>query len=107
MIEPLARKSDWVALTAIICGVAPLPLALLSLIPFAGCLASPLMLLSPPAAIGFGIAGVVRAKSEREPNYVQPLTGVVLGFCWLVLALVALVLFSRHGGLKELWRELD
>ena len=107
MLEPHARKSDWVALTAVICGVAPVPLMLLSLVPFAGCLASPLMLLSPPAAIGLGIAGIVRAKSEREPNYVQPLTGVVLGLCWLVLALVALVLFSRSGGLKELWREFD
>ena len=107
MIEPLARKSDWVSLTAVICGLAPLPLALLSIVPFAGCLASPLMLLSPPAAIGFGIAGLVRAKSQPEPNYVQPLTGVVLGFCWLVLAGVGLVLFNRHGGLKELFREFD
>ena len=107
MIEPLARKSDWVSLTAVLCGLAPLPLMVLGLVPFAGCLSGPVMLLAPPAAIGFGIAGLVRAKSQPEPNYLQPLTGVVLGFCWVVLALVGLVLFNRHGGLKTMLHQFD
>jgi hypothetical protein len=102
VLEPLARKSDWVSLTAILCGVAPVPLLLLSVLPLVGCLSGPLILLAPLGAIGFGVAGLVRAKSQPEPNYVQPLTGLVLGFCWVVLALVGVVLFFRAGGLKLL-----
>lgn len=96
-LEPLTRQSDWVSLTAVICGVAPLPLALLSLLPLVGCLASPVLLLSIPGAIGFGVAGLVRARAQPEPNYVQPLTGLVLGFTWAVLFLVGLVFLSRSG----------
>lgn len=97
-LEPLGRKSDPVALVAIICGVAPVPLILVGLVPIVGCLATPLLLLSVPAAIGFGIAGVVRAHSEPEPNYVQPVTGLVLGVTWLLLSVAgALFLFKGAG----------
>lgn len=94
-LEPLTRQSDWVSLTAVICGVAPLPLVLLSLLPLVGCLTTPLLLLSVPGAIGFGVAGLVRARAQPEPNYVQPLTGLVLGVTWAVLLVVAVVFLSR------------
>jgi hypothetical protein len=97
-IEPLGRKSDPVALVAIICGVAPVPLLLFGLVPFVGCLATPVALLSVPAAIAFGIAGIIRARSEPEPNYVPPVTGLVLGVTWLLLSVAgALFLFRGVG----------
>lgn len=99
-IEPLGRQSDWVALTAVICGVAPLPLGLLSILPLVGCLSSPLLLLAVPGAIGFGIAGLVRAKSQPEPNYVLPATGLLLGVIWLVAMAVGLVMLVPR------WRDM-
>ncbi len=102
-IEPLNRQSDWVALTAVICGVAPLPLGLLSVLPLIGCLSTPLVLFCVPGAIGFGIAGIVRAKSQPEPNYVLPLTGLVLGVTWLALLCVgAVLLFPEAKRLMNL-----
>ena len=97
-IEPMGRKSDPFALVAIICGVAPVPLVILGLVPIVGCLATPLLLLSVPAAIGFGVAGVVRAHSEPEPNYVQPVTGLALGVTWLLLSAVGAVFLFRGAG---------
>lgn len=97
-LEPLNRPADWVALTSVICGVASVPLVVLSVVPFASCLTGPLLLLATPAAIGFGIAGVVRARSQPEPNYVLPLTGLVLGTMWILLGGAAVVFFSRGGG---------
>ena len=96
--EPLARTSDWVSLMAIICGIAPIPFGLLSMVPIVGCLSTPVMLLAVPAAIGFGIAGIVRASNQPEPNYVQPVTGLVLGLSWLVLTVGAVVWFLRGPG---------
>lgn len=104
-LEPLGRKSDPVALVAIICGVAPLPLAVLGMVPILGCLATPVMLLSVPAAIGFGIAGIVRAHGEPEPNYVQPATGLALGVTWLLLS-VAGALFLFKGAAKSFTENL-
>ena len=97
-LEPLNRQADWVALTSVICGVAPVPLVVLSVVPFANRLATPLLWLAMPAAIGFGIAGVVRAHSQPEPNYVPPLTGLVLGTMWILLGVAAVMFFSRDGG---------
>lgn len=97
-----ARPSDPVALVAVICGVAPLPLALLSMIPFVGCLTSPLSLLCVPGAIGCGIAGIVRARSQPDPNYVVPVAGLVLGVIWIVLALVIVVVaFAGQNSFME------
>lgn len=97
-LEPLTRQSDWVAQAAIICGIAPLPLTVLSMLPLVGCLGSPLLLACVPAAIGFGIAGIVRARSQPEPNYVQPITGLV----WAALLGVAAVfLFVGENSLLE------
>jgi hypothetical protein len=101
-----ARPSDQIALFAIICGVAPLPLTLLSMIPFVGCLTSPLTLLCVPGAIGFGIAGIVRARSQPEPNYVLPVTGLALGVIWIVLALV-IVVVAFAGGNSFMERALN
>jgi len=103
-LEPLARKSDWVALTAVLCGLAPPVLLLMSLLPLVSCIASPLLLFSWPCAIGFGVAGVVRARAQPEPNYVLPLTGLVLGLGWALLGAAALVFFSRGGGMESLLR---
>lgn len=90
------------ALAAIICGVAPLPLALLGMIPFVGCLTSPISLVCVPAAIIFGILGIVRARAQPEPNYVLPITGLVLGLLWLALSLVAVsVLFLGENSFME------
>ena len=102
-LEPLNRQADWVALTAVICGVAPVPLVVLSVVPFASWLTTPLLLLAIPAAIGFGIAGVVRARSQPEPNYVLPLTGLVLSTMWILLGVAAFVFFSRGGGFISLF----
>ena len=99
-LEPLSRQSDWVALTSIICGLAPLPLLLMTVLPLIGMLVAPFLLLSVPGAIGFGIAGIVRAKSQPEPNYVQPATGLVLGLVWLCLVPAAAVFFS-HVNLRD------
>ena len=94
----MGRKSDPVALIAIMCGVAPVPLVVVGMVPIVGCLATPLLLLSVPAAIGFGVAGIVRAHAQAEPNYVQPVTGLALGIAWLILSIVgALSLFKGAG----------
>lgn len=103
-LEPLARKTDWVALTSVLCGLAPPVLMVLAVIPLVGCLASPFSLAAVPCAIGFGIAGVVRAKSQPEPNYVLPLTGLVLGVGWVLLGVAGLVYFARAGGMDSLLR---
>lgn len=97
-VEPLRRETDPIALTAVICGLAPLGLVVFSVFPFIGILTTPLIGLSVLAAIGFGAAGVVRAKQQPEPNYVLPLTGIVLGLLWLFLIAGAIVFFSRRGG---------
>lgn len=82
-LEPHSRQSDWVALAAVICGLAPLPLTVLGLVPLVGCLSGPATLACVPAAIGFGVAGIVRARTQPEPNYVLPITGLLLGLVWL------------------------
>jgi hypothetical protein len=96
-IEPTKRETDPVALAAVICGVAPIGLAVFSILPVIGLLTAPLAALSVLGAIVCGVVGVVRAKQQPEPNYVLPLTGVVLGFLWLMLIAGALVYFTRHG----------
>lgn len=96
-MEPLKRETDPLALAAIICGVAPLGLMVFSILPLIGLLTAPLSGLSVLGAIGFGIAGVLRARQQPEPNYVLPLTGLVLGFGWLALTAAAIVFFSRRG----------
>ena len=105
-LEPLARKTDWVALTSVFCGLAPPVLIVLSMLPLVGCLTSPLSLAAVPCAIGFGVAGVVRAKSQPEPNYVLPLTGLVLGVGWVLLGVAGLVYFSRSGGMDRLLEQM-
>ena len=95
-LEPLKQPSDPIALVAVVCGVAPLPLSLFAILPFFGLLATPLSALSVLGAIGCGIAGVVRAKKQPEPNYVLPLTGVVLGLLWVMLIAGVVVYFSRR-----------
>lgn len=95
-LEPLARQSDWVSLTSVICGVAPVPLTLLLLLPKVRCLASPLLLLALPGAIGFGIAGLVRARTQPEPDYVQPLTGLILGLTWAGVAVGVGLFIGRN-----------
>jgi predicted permease len=95
-LEPLERQADPIALVAVVCGVAPLPLAVFAIVPFFGLLTTPLSALSILGAIGCGIAGVVRAKKQPEPNYVLPLTGVVLGLVWLLLIAGVIFYFSRR-----------
>lgn len=84
------------ALAAVICGVAPIGLSFFSILPFIGLITAPLTLLSVLGAIVCGVAGVVRAKSQPEPNYVLPLTGIVLGFLWVALSVAVIVYFTRH-----------
>lgn len=95
MLEPHARRSDPIALVSVIAGVAPLPCMVLGIVPFVGCLTTPFIVLAVPSAIGFGIAGLVRARKDPEPNYVQPLTGLVLGLLWLSLMVAGAVLYLR------------
>jgi predicted permease len=95
-LEPLKQQSDPIALVAVVCGFAPIPLSIFAILPFFGLLTTPLMGLSVLGAIGCGIAGVVRAKKQPEPNYVLPLTGVVLGLLWLMLIAGAIVYFTRR-----------
>ena len=94
-IEPTKREADPVALAAVICGVAPVGLVVFSILPFFGLLTAPLTLLSVLAAIVCGVVGVVRARQQPEPNYVLPLTGIVLGLLWLMLFAGAVVYFTR------------
>jgi hypothetical protein len=104
-LEPLGRKSDWVSLTAVFCGLAPLPFGLLSLVPLVGCLSTPFLLLAIPSAIGFGVAGIVRARSQPEPNYILPVTGLVLGVSWVLLG-GGLALYLSRGAGKALAEKL-
>ncbi len=95
-LEPLKQETDPIALVAVVCGIAPLPLGVFAILPFFGLLATPLSALSILGAIGCGIAGVVRAKKQPEPNYVLPLTGVVLGVLWLMLIAGVIIYFTRR-----------
>lgn len=88
---------DPVGLAALICGIAPLPLALTSLVPFAGLCAGALLLASVPAAITLGIVGIVRARRSAQGSVVLPLAGLTLGLAWLMLGAAAVLFIQRRG----------
>lgn len=103
------KRESW-GTVALICGVAPVPLTIMTLVPFVGCLAPPLTLLAIPAAIGFGIAGILQAgrtpaearTPEQKLNGVFAWCGLSLGILWVVLAALGVALFFRHGGFEHL-----
>lgn len=103
MEPPNPRPQDSFGTIALVCGVAPLPLAAMGLLPFVGCLSSPLMLLAIPCAIGFGIAGLARARAQGQHLDVQALAGLVLGVLWLALLGVGVALLLRSGELQKLF----
>lgn len=95
------EKSEQYANVAIICGLAPFALFVLGMVPFVGCLTTPLTLVSVLCAVGFGIAGVVHTPSGKRLS-ARAIVGLVLGVLWLLVIAVGVVALVRTGVLHEL-----
>lgn len=101
------EASDPIAMVALVCGLAPLGALLLSVpaLVLGGVVvalaAFALSGVAVPLAIGFGVAGVVRAGRRRTSAGVAGV-GLGLGVLWLMLVGAGLVWFYLLGGGKAL-----
>jgi hypothetical protein len=87
-VETPEQKAASYGTVAVICGVAPVPLALLWVIPPAACLTLPASFMAMLCAIGFGVVGIIQARKARVPA-MAAWGGLVLGLCWLAFFVVA------------------
>jgi hypothetical protein len=101
-VDPRRSNADSYATIALICGVAPIPLALLGLVPLAGCLSTPMTFVAIFGAIGFGIAGVLHARKSPERSAIPAASGLILGLCWLLALIVGAVWLFRSGTIQKL-----
>lgn len=83
------EKADPIALVALVSGLAPFALFLLAIVGAVfglfsalGIVASVLLVAAVPCALGFGLAGVVRAK-RRGTSFALAGLGLGLGVAWL------------------------
>lgn len=101
------EQSDPVAMVALVCGLTPLGALLISIpaLVIGGMIialgALVLSGVSVPLAIGFGVAGVVRA-GRRQTSAGVAGVGLGLGVLWLMLVGAALAWFYLLGGGKVL-----
>ncbi len=92
-----SERPDELAVAAATCAGIAWGSLFCSIIPFVGCLTSIISPVSALAAVGLGIASLVRAK--RQPGgLVWAIAGLVGGGAWLLVAAAVLVFVVLQDG---------